>query len=615
MKLKNIKILRLIFKESPLKQVLFLLSKEDQIKLLGITGVQIWLGFLDLIGVFTIGALGALAVQGVEAHGPGNKVSFVLRTLRMQNLSLQAQVACLGISAAAILMIKTVSSIFFTRRIFFFLSHKGAEVSSNLMSKVLSLGILEVQKRPSQEIVYIVSEGVTSLMIGILATTLNIVADMFLLILIALGLFYVDFGVALSTILIFSITGFVLHKQLSVKSNLLGIQANELIVENNQKSLEVLNAYRETIVRHRRGFYIDEIRALRYKIANVIAEISFMPFTSKYVIESVSVLGSLFLAGYELGTKNAVHAVATLAVFLSASSRIAPAALRIQQGFLLIRRSQGASNSTLDLIKELRNLEAPEELNIPINFNYLDFVPTLEINNINFKYSESSTFTLSDISLRVEEGTSVAIVGPSGSGKSTLVDLILGVLEPDSGKILISGYPPNRASELWPGGISYVPQSIAILSGSVRENVGQGFPIEYATNEKVMEALRQAQLSELVEQLPNGLDFPVGEFGSNLSGGQRQRLGIARALFTSPKLLVLDEATSALDGQTEDDLSNAISALSGKTTLIIVAHRLSTIKTANQIVYLKSGKILANGSYEEVRQKVPEFEREALKLR
>jgi ABC-type multidrug transport system fused ATPase/permease subunit len=206
---------------------------------------------------------------------------------------------------------------------------------------------------------------------------------------------------------------------------------------------------------------------------------------------------------------------------------------------------------------------------------------------------------------------SVAIVGSSGAGKTTLVDLLLGVIEPDSGTIGISGLTPKLVVSKWPGAIAYVPQDVAISNGTVRENVALGFPARVATDELVWGAIDLAQLRTFVSELQSGLDSQVGERGARISGGQRQRLGIARALFTKPKLLVLDEATSSLDGQTEADISDAIQGLKGSVTIVMIAHRLSTVRNADLVIYLHEGKILAQGSFEDVRNSVPNFDNQA----
>jgi ABC-type multidrug transport system fused ATPase/permease subunit len=202
-------------------------------------------------------------------------------------------------------------------------------------------------------------------------------------------------------------------------------------------------------------------------------------------------------------------------------------------------------------------------------------------------------------------------VGPSGAGKTTLIDVLLGVLNPDSGSVLISELPPLFAVAKWPGAVSYVPQDVLIAAGTIRENVALGYPAEEATDELVFNALRVAHMDEFVQTLPKGIDTQVGERGTQISGGQRQRLGIARAMFTRPQLLVLDEATSSLDSETESSISQSIYALRGSTTVVMIAHRLSTVRNADIVVYMKDGRVMASGSFEEVRAAVPDFDNQA----
>ena len=192
-----------------------------------------------------------------------------------------------------------------------------------------------------------------------------------------------------------------------------------------------------------------------------------------------------------------------------------------------------------------------------------------------------------------------------------MIDILLGVLNPDNGSVLVSGLPPLLAVAKWPGAVSYVPQDVVIAAGTIRENIALGYPMKEATDELIMGALKVAHLDEFVASLPEGIDTQVGERGARISGGQRQRLGIARAMFTRPHLLVLDEATSSLDGETEASISEAIHSLRGSTTVVIIAHRLSTVRNADKVVYLSKGKVLATGTFEEVRQAVPDFDQQA----
>jgi ABC-type multidrug transport system fused ATPase/permease subunit len=385
----------------------------------------------------------------------------------------------------------------------------------------------------------------------------------------------------------------------------------KLNIESNEKILEVLNSYREAVVRNRRFFYAKSVGDLRYELANTQAEVQFMPNISKYVIESSVVLGALVLSAAQFMLEDASHAVATLAVFLAAGTRIAPAILRIQQGAITIRGSLGSASSTLELIEELSDAKVIEETQAEVQVDHTGFQAEVRIENVSLTYPGNPKKAVNSASIIIEPGSVVALVGPSGAGKTSLVDLILGVLIPDTGIIEISGESPGAAINKWPGALAYVPQDVVITQGSINENVALGFPINSASDSLVKRALDIAQLSDFVSNLPNGIDTDVGERGTKISGGQRQRLGIARALYTQPKLLVLDEATSALDGQTEADISGAIHKLKGNTTVIMIAHRLSTVRNADKVVYMDEGKIVAVGTFDEVKTLVPDFDSQA----
>jgi ABC-type multidrug transport system fused ATPase/permease subunit len=587
------------------------LPKADHRKIVLVVALQVGLGFLDLMGVAAIGVLGALAVTGVQSAQPGNRVSATLELLGISNLSFQSQVAVLGLSAASILVIRTILSIIITRKIFYFLSRRGALISSDLISRFLSQPLTKIQENSSQQTLYAVTFGVTSITLGVLGTSITLIADISLLVIMLFALFVVDPVIAVSSIVFFGTLGLILYRNMNVKAHKLGQLNSEISILSHEKTLEVLESYRESVVRNRRDYYSREIGRLRMRLADVLAEMQFLPNVSKYVMESGIVIGAVLIAGVQFALQDARHAVGTLSVFLAAGTRIAPAVMRLQQSAIQIRSGIGAAIPTLALIESLKNVPVADKTDDKLNVVHSRFDPSISLNGVGLTYPDKELPALENIFFELNAGESLAIVGSTGAGKTTFVDVLLGVLQADTGAISISGKPPLEAISKWPGAISYVPQNVTISNGTFRENVGLGYPAEVVTDELVWSALETAQLANFVRELPLGLDTPVGEGGAKISGGQRQRLGIARAMFTRPKLLVLDEATSSLDGQTEADISNAIQQLKGSVTVVMIAHRLSTVRNADQVIFLDKGKILARGSFEEVRRAIPDFDNQA----
>jgi ABC-type multidrug transport system fused ATPase/permease subunit len=588
------------------------LSRNDQKKVIKVMLLQAGIGALDLLGVIAIGLLGALSVTGLQSRKPGDRVSTVLDILHIANLSFQIQATLLGLGALFLLVGRTIVSMFLTRRILFFFSRRGAKISSELVARLLSQPLLTILTRTTQETVYALTSGVSIITLQVLATVVVLVSDMSLLVVMAVGLFIIDPLTAIGTFLVFSLVAYLLYRFMNARAGVLGVKNSELSIMSNEKIVEVFSSYRESVVRNRRDFYAREIGKLRFSLANVSAENTFMPYVSKYVIETAVVLGSLLIGVTQFMLHDASHAVATFAIFLAAGTRIAPAVLRVQQGTLQIWNGLGAAIPTLELIEMLGSAPMNENVDDKVDVIHEGFVSDVYVTNTSLTYPNKATPAISDITLAIPSGSSVAFVGPSGAGKTTIIDVLLGVLNPDKGDVLISGLPPLLAVAKWPGAISYVPQDVMVATGTIRENVALGYPPEAATNELIMSALKVAHLDKFVADLPNGVDTQVGERGAKISGGQRQRLGIARAMFTRPHLLVLDEATSSLDAETEASISEAIHELRGSTTVVMIAHRLSTVRNADTVVYLSEGKIVAKGTFDEVRKIVPDFDRQAM---
>jgi ATP-binding cassette subfamily C protein len=238
-------------------------------------------------------------------------------------------------------------------------------------------------------------------------------------------------------------------------------------------------------------------------------------------------------------------------------------------------------------------------------------VPSVALKSVSFRYETKSEETIDLLDIDVSPGEFVAIVGPSGSGKTTVADLILGILNPQLGEVLISGESCLSAMKKWPGAIAYVPQDILLIQGSIKENILLGMESNAISDAQIEEIIRIAELIDLIQSLPHGMHTQIGERGAKLSGGQRQRVGLARALVTNPKLVLLDEATSALDGMTEEVITQSLGKLKGIVTVIVIAHRLSTVRDADRVLYLEEGKIIAQGKFNEVRSIVPNFDKQA----
>ena len=597
--------------KGPFSRAIRVLTRSDRRKIAGITILQVLMGGLDLLGVIAVGLLGALSVSGLQSNNPGDRVSAALKILHIHEATFQTQVLILGGSAVVLLVGRTILSIFFTRRVLFFLSRRGARISADLISRLLSQPLLLVQSRTTQETVYAVTTGVERIVLQVLATAVVWIADLSLLLIMIVGLLVVDPTTALSTFLVFSLLAFFLYRFMHIRAGSLGIESSDLSIRSNEKIVEVFNSYRESVVRNRRDYYSREIGKMRYQLADASAESGFLPYVSKYVIETTVVVAAVLIGAVQFALQDASHAIATLAIFLAAGTRIAPAVLRLQQGSIYIKNGLGLSVPTLDLIDALGNAPMVENVDDTVDAIHDGFIAEIVVENVTLTYPGKEEPAIEDVSLTIPAGSSIAFVGPSGAGKTTIIDVLLGVLNPDSGKVLISGLPPLLAVAKWPGAASYVPQDVVISAGTIRENIALGYPIAEATDELVLGALKVAHLDGFVSGLPDGIDTQVGERGARISGGQRQRLGIARAMFTRPHLLVLDEATSSLDGETEANISDAIHALRGSTTVVIIAHRLSTIRNADKVVYLSKGKVLATGTFDEVRKAVPDFDLQA----
>ncbi len=604
---------------SSIKSALSLLDRRSRRILWALVAVQVALAFLDLAGVLLIGLVAALGASALSGESPA--MIGQLQDLLGVSPQDDATLAVILAGAAGFLLIsKSFLGFLLIRRSLKFLANRQAIISSRLAEQLLSRPLLEVQRLSSQERAYALTAGVNSVTIGILGNAVVVASECAVLVALAGGLFLLDPLVAIFTIAFFAVVGLTLNRVLGNWAHRLGIRFSAAEMASYVSVQDAIRTYREVTVSGRRSNIVSRFQGLRWEAARIQADSQIMNQVSKYVFEVALLVGAAGLALSQALTRDLVAAVAIIAVFLAAASRIMPAMLRLQQAMLGVKNSAGAAEITFAMGRELsasasiidqRDAIDSQEIGLDSSLLHEGFRGALSLDDVSLTYPQSRRPALESIYLTVEPGESLAVVGPTGAGKSTLADLILGVTQPDSGTVRIGGVAPETAIRKWPGAIAYVPQDIAVISGSVRLNVALGLAANDINEDLVWEALRRAHLDQTVLGEREGLDTVVGEHGVRLSGGQRQRLGLARALYTRPRFLVLDEATSALDAETERAVAEALQGLAGEVTLVIIAHRLATIRHCTQVAYLEHGRLLSTGTFEEVRLAQPRFDKQA----
>jgi ABC-type multidrug transport system fused ATPase/permease subunit len=585
------------------REVLTFVSRDHKKTLLKFALVQALTGILDLIGIALIGVIGSIALRGVTLSRELNPMTLqVLRIFGLETYGLTFQVSILAVVAGICLIARSISAFIISSRIFHFLGREGAELSTILLKKILKKDLVGIEAIARQESLFIVTNGSNKAALDVAGSLILVFADVVSLSLLVTALIIVDAATAMISILLFGILGYLLFNYLKNKAASLGATNAKLFVETNNSFITTLDNIRFLKTADLIESRIKEFAQLREQQLKALAELSVMPYISKYVFEIALVSGALIISAIQFVMHDAIHAITTLTIFLAAGGRLAPSALRVQQSSLMIRANLAYIYPVLALYKEkeAQSFKAvPEEI-------ARNFEGTVELSEVDFSYPNAERKTLDCVNLRIPNRSFVAIVGPSGSGKSTLMDVLLGLNKPQKGTITISSKNPVIAFGLWPGKVSYVPQTTVLMDGTIGENIT--FGREAVSEDKLWKAIELANLEDLVTTSKFGIHANVGELGSRLSAGQRQRIGIARALYSEPELMVMDEPTSALDAITEQVLANSLKQLRDKMTLVVVAHRLSTITTADKVIYLSDGKILAEGTMSEVRSQIPEFD-------
>jgi ATP-binding cassette subfamily C protein len=407
---------------------------------------------------------------------------------------------------------------------------------------------------------------------------------------------------ALATLAYFVFVASVIHFVLGSALKKTGETALKSAIRSDTAVSNLVSVFRELSVLGKKPIYIDTLYKARLAAANSSAATSYLSGMPRHIIESALLIGvGLFVTAQAL-SGDIIQAAGTLGVFLAGGYRLTAALLPLQSALLAIKQMTPAASSAHGLLFATDSFEGEPHLNrVQEGPSPLPHGPVgLEIKGLSFQYSDGSRFSLDNVSLTVEPGSQVALIGSSGSGKSTLTDIICGLLDPDSGTINLvtnTGVPIKPSGS---GLISYVPQRPGMIPGSIAENVALGESGPQIDRRRVFECLEQAHLSNVIEALPDDIDSELGKFQDKLSGGQLQRLGLARALYSNPRLLILDEATSALDAESEAEIYGTLNQMRGQVTTVLIAHRFNTIQHVDKVFLMEEGSIADAGTFQEL---------------
>ncbi len=590
-----------------ISQAFVLLPSGTKQKLLLLIVFQGFTSIMDLAALYLLGTLASVGISYIQ----NQSVMFptqITRLLNLENFAFETQFAFVSFLIISIFIFRTSLAIVGNFRILKFLGNRAASASASMVSKLLASKPDYILRKKSQELLYSVTTGIDILILSYISSASILLTEALFLVVLVSGVFAFSPSAGLLTLLVFGISSILISRLTSNRGRSLAEKSSRLGVTYNEKLLEILSVYRELLLRGQLGKASSEVQRVRTLILRIRAQLMFLPILSKYLFEFSIIVGGSVVGFSQILLQDSKSAIASIVIFVAASTRILPSLIRAQNSFLTMRQSEGGAQVTLDVIEEIDNLFDKFDENA-LKASTSEFVPLIQVDGLTFSYPDSNDVVLNDVNLSIKAGQFVAIVGQSGSGKSTLVDLLLGMLKPISGSVKISGVSSREAIKAWPGLIAYVPQDIGIIDGSIAKNV----VLQDANQQEsqILESLNRSHLLDDVLSMEKKLEEVVGEKGTRLSGGQKQRLGIARALYTRPQMIVFDEATSSLDPITEKSVTDSIYSKKGKVTLIVIAHRLSTVRNADLVILLDQGRVVAQGTFEEVRAKAPKFDEQA----
>jgi ABC-type multidrug transport system fused ATPase/permease subunit len=574
-------------RQSVVKLVWEILLKDERRKLVGIFFLMLFGSFLETISLgLIVPAMGALTNPKYLEKFPsinsffGNPSPTEVVTLTM----------------GVLVLLYIAKSVFLVCSLWI---QKGY---SNSVSNRIGRHLFEVYLRQEYEfhtqrnsaLLVRNSQNSASMLTGIIDPALGILADT----LVTLGLFglvmFMEPVGTLVTITSFGVAAFIFRRTLNERIRLWGAAQNHhkgMMLKHLQQGF---GGIKDLKVLGREDFFADVYSDELEKSTTVWRKFSLAQVLPRIGLENLTVVGlallvsTMVLSGYESS-----QVLPVIGLFGAAAFRLLPAVSRTISNLQTIKwNRQIAQELHADLLLRFENHNTVSQSTVGFE--------SLEFDKVSFQYVDTRDKSLDTVSIKVSRGEAVGLIGQSGSGKSTLVDVLLGLLKPVSGEVCVNGVSIGSNSGAWRAMVGYVPQTIYLIDDTLRRNIAFGLVENVIDDRAVQRAIEMAQLKDFVDSLPNGLETVVGERGVRLSGGQRQRIGIARALYNNPDVLVLDEATSSLDSETEFGVMKAVQALQGDKTVIIVAHRLSTVGYCDRLYRLDAGRIVDEGTFDEV---------------